>query len=107
MGASLAAACHGDQVWASSGRSDATVRRAAAVGMVDVVTLDAMVDQCDMIVSICPPDVAVEIASAIADCEYAGIFVDANAVAPETARRIGARFARFVDGAVVGPPAIR
>lgn len=48
-----------------------------------------------------------EIADAIADRGFAGIYVDANAVAPETARRIGAKFARFVDGAVVGPPASR
>jgi len=75
--------------------------------MLDAVDLDGLVDRCDVIVSICPPDAAKEAADAIADRGFAGIYVDANAVAPETARRIGAKFARFVDGAVVGPPAHR
>ncbi len=35
---------------------------------------------------------------------FAGIFVDANAVSSMTARRIGARFERFVDASIVGPP---
>ncbi|CAN5816963.1 hypothetical protein BH24ACT5_BH24ACT5_18040 [soil metagenome] len=35
---------------------------------------------------------------------FAGVYVDANAIAPVTARTIGARFERFVDGAIIGPP---
>jgi len=33
--------------------------------------------------------------------------VDANAIAPATARRIAARFDNFVDGGLIGPPAVR
>jgi hypothetical protein len=35
---------------------------------------------------------------------FAGIYVDANAIAPETARTIAAVHERFVDGGIVGPP---
>jgi 3-hydroxyisobutyrate dehydrogenase-like beta-hydroxyacid dehydrogenase len=35
------------------------------------------------------------------------VYLDANAIAPSTAREIGARFDRFVDGGIVGPPAER
>ena len=42
---------------------------------------------------------------------FSGIYVDANAVSPATARDIAAVFARgaasFVDGGIVGPPAVR
>lgn len=107
MGVSLAAACLDDSVWASSGRSDATAGRASSVGLRDVVTLGALVEQCDVIVSICPPDAAVEVAETVATLGYDGIYVDANAIAPTTARRIAVLFDRYVDGGVVGPPADR
>jgi 3-hydroxyisobutyrate dehydrogenase-like beta-hydroxyacid dehydrogenase len=32
------------------------------------------------------------------------VYVDANAVSPDTAREIAARVTRFVDGGIVGPP---
>lgn len=107
MGASLAAACRDESVWASSGRSGATARRAADAGLRDVSTLGALAEQCDVIVSICPPDAAVDVAAAVAGSGFGGIYVDANAIAPETTRRVAAMFGRFVDGAVVGPPAHR
>ena len=36
--------------------------------------------------------------------DFGGVFVDANAISPATTRRIGAGFARFVDGGIVGGP---
>ena len=35
---------------------------------------------------------------------FLGIYLDANAVSAETARTIGGRFGRFVDGGIIGPP---
>jgi hypothetical protein len=35
---------------------------------------------------------------------FAGIYVDANAVSPDTARAIAGLHPRFVDGGIVGPP---
>ncbi len=86
MGASLAAACGDETIWASAGRSDATASRAAAAQVRDVSTLGALVEHCDVIVSICPPDAAVDVAAMVADAGYGGIYVDANAIAPPDGR---------------------
>jgi len=73
--------------------------------MVDVGTVAALVASADVIVSICPPDQARAVAESVADLGFGGVYVDANAIAPATARDIAGRFERFVDGGVIGPPA--
>ncbi len=49
-----------------------------------------------------------ELARSVAAHGFRGLFVDANAVSPETTRRVAAIVegagARFVDGGIVGPP---
>lgn len=56
-----------------------------------------------MVLSICPPHAAVEVAAAFAG--FDGVYVDANAVSPATAARIASIIGdRFVDGGIVGPP---
>ena len=105
MGASLAALLDGPRLWCSSGRSDATRDRAAAAGMEACDSLEELTARSEVIVSVCPPASAVDVADAVAAAGYRGIYVDANAIAPATARAIGARFERFVDGGIVGPPA--
>jgi hypothetical protein len=105
MGASVAAACRAaERLWCSAGRSEATVARAGAAGLVAVATLEELGDRSDVIVSVCPPEAAEDVASAVAATGFEGIYVDANAVAPDTARRIGGHFDRFVDGGIIGPP---
>jgi 3-hydroxyisobutyrate dehydrogenase-like beta-hydroxyacid dehydrogenase len=87
--------------WASAGRSDAT--RARAQAFTDLGTLDRLGDACEVVVSVCPPHAAVEVASAFAG--YSGLYVDANAVSPATAARVRDTVGgRFVDGGVIGPP---
>jgi 3-hydroxyisobutyrate dehydrogenase-like beta-hydroxyacid dehydrogenase len=105
MGASLAAACEGTRLWCGEGRSDVTKRRAKAGGMHEVESLAELVAQCDVIISVCPPGSALDVATAIKQEGFNGIYADVNAIAPATARSIGALFERFVDGGVVGPPA--
>jgi 3-hydroxyisobutyrate dehydrogenase-like beta-hydroxyacid dehydrogenase len=104
MGAAVGAVltARGHEVgWASEGRSDAT--RARAAGFIDLGNLDRLRDACDVVLSICPPHAAVEVATALAGLE--GVYVDANAVSPDTAARIGSIVGdRFVDGAIIGPP---
>jgi 3-hydroxyisobutyrate dehydrogenase-like beta-hydroxyacid dehydrogenase len=105
MGSALGAALATrgvDVVWASSGRSDATSRQAGAAGLRDVETVANLVSASDVILSVCPPHAAEDVARAVGGFE--GIYVDANAVAPETTRRIATRFERFVDGGIVGAP---
>jgi 3-hydroxyisobutyrate dehydrogenase-like beta-hydroxyacid dehydrogenase len=112
MGTSLGAALVGnghDVRWASHGRSDATRTRAAADGLVDVGHLSDLVAESEMIISVCPPGEAAAVAGEIAGHGYVGDFLDANAIAPSTARGIAAALeaggATFVDGGIVGPPA--
>jgi 3-hydroxyisobutyrate dehydrogenase-like beta-hydroxyacid dehydrogenase len=111
MGASVGAALverGAPVVWASAGRSAATVERAAAAGIADVADISSLTARAGLVVSICPPHGARDLALAVAATGFRGIYVDANAVAPATAREIcqivQAAGARFVDGDLIGGP---
>ena len=93
-------------LWASAGRSPATADRAAAAGLRDVGTASEMSSQADVILSVCPPHAALEVARSVAG--FRGIYVDANAVSPATTRKVAeivtAGGASYVDGGIIGPP---
>src|SRR5204862_1278846 len=91
-----------DVLWASAGRSESTAARAKAAGLTDAVAIDALAERADVILSVCPPHAARDVASAVGG--FDGVYVDANAIAPATVREIGGGFERFVDGGIVGPP---
>lgn len=95
-------------LWAGGGRSERTRERADAAGLEDAKTLAALVAASEVILSICPPRFAVDVARTVAAHGFAGLYMDANAVAPATARQIGAIVeqagAAFVDGGIVGQP---
>jgi 3-hydroxyisobutyrate dehydrogenase-like beta-hydroxyacid dehydrogenase len=93
-----------DVLWASDGRSDATRSRARDAGFDDAVTLERLAARSDVIVSVCPPHAALDVARAVAEHTFRGTFVDVNAVAPATARQIADVLPRVVDGGIVGPP---
>jgi 3-hydroxyisobutyrate dehydrogenase-like beta-hydroxyacid dehydrogenase len=113
MGASVGAAARGrtEVLWASRGRSDATRRRAEESGLIDALDLGSILERCDVVISVCPPHAALELATLVGDARFDGIYVDANAVAPATtatiARVIEGGGGRFVDGGIIGPPAHR
>ena len=107
MGVSVAAACTADVVWCADGRSPDTAQRADRAGLAAVATLGDLVERSDVIVSVCPPGSAVDVADSVQERGFDGIYVDANAIAPDTARAIATRFDRFVDGGIIGPPATR
>lgn len=107
MGATVAAACAGTVLWAGEGRSEATRERASGAGVTDVGDIASMAAAADVVISVCPPHGAVALAERVADTGFAGCYVDANAVSPATARKIASRFENFVDGGLIGPPAIR
>ncbi len=90
-----------------SGRSARTRGLAEAAGFEDVGSLDAVAAESDLVLSIMPPAAAEGFAAELAGRIGADgpVFADMNAVAPETVRRIAARFPaeRFVDGGIVGP----
>lgn len=104
MGSAMAAQVVGDPLWCSDGRSGSTAARAASTSMTAVPDLSALVEQSDVIISICPPDASEDVAESVAACGFEGVYCDANAISPARARRIGDRFAHYVDGGVVGPP---
>lgn len=104
MGAALAACLEGEVLWVSEGRSEETEVRAGEAGIADVGNLGSLVAAADVVISVCPPAAAVDVAEQVSDLGFDGLYVDVNAVSPSTARRIGRLFARFVDGGIVGPP---
>jgi hypothetical protein len=97
LGDALRAAGH-EVLWASEGRSADTARRAAA--FTDTGSVSELARRCDVLLSVCPPHAAREVAATVAG--FGGVYVDANAVSPATAREIA--FGRFVDGGIVGSP---
>lgn len=105
MGATVGAACTATVSWCSAGRSPDSHSRADRAGLSDVDSLGELVSTSDVIVSVCPPSEALAVAHAVAGLGFDGVYVDANAIAPSTAREIGALFDRFVDGGIIGPPA--
>ena len=95
-------------LWASEQRSPASRARAKQAGLIDVENLAAAVGQSDVVLSVCPPEFATEIAEAVAAQKFKGIYVDANAVSRATAEEIGKIVnqagASFVDGGIIGSP---
>ncbi len=106
MGSSVAEACSGRRIWASEHRSEATAARAETAGLDDVGDVRSLVEVADTIVSVCPPEAALAQARQIAAFGFSGVYVDANATSPATARRIASMFEHAVDGGIVGPPAV-
>jgi 3-hydroxyisobutyrate dehydrogenase-like beta-hydroxyacid dehydrogenase len=109
MGAWVAASLRetGHEVWwASDGRSTATRQRAYTAGLADAGGLGRLVASVDAVVSVCPPAAALDTAGAVVEAGFRGRYVDANAIAPETARRIGALVesagGTMVDGGILG-----
>jgi 3-hydroxyisobutyrate dehydrogenase-like beta-hydroxyacid dehydrogenase len=89
-------------LWASSDRSAATVERARLADLEDAQTVDDVVRRSNVVLSVCPPHAAAEVGKNVA--AFDGIYVDANAIAPETSLAIAAGKARYVDGGIIGPP---
>jgi 3-hydroxyisobutyrate dehydrogenase-like beta-hydroxyacid dehydrogenase len=98
------------------GRSERTAARAAHAGIVAVADDLTLVRQADVILSILPPAHALAMAERIAAAVRATgtdlLYVDCNAIAPQTTCKIGDMLAaasvRYVDGGIIGgPPASR
>lgn len=112
MGISIAAAAlrSGHRVcYASEGRSDATRARAIEHNLHDLETLSALCVECSLIISVCPPHAAEKVAEAVIAHGFRGLYLDANAISPQKAHRIGKKLSNagidFVDGGIIGGPA--
>jgi 3-hydroxyisobutyrate dehydrogenase-like beta-hydroxyacid dehydrogenase len=112
MGISLAASAQrsGHQVyWASEGRSAATRARAAKLALRDTVTVAHLCATCSFLVSVCPPHAADSVAEQVLAQGFSGLYLDANAISPQRAIRLGQAMSQagigFVDGGIIGGPA--
>jgi 3-hydroxyisobutyrate dehydrogenase-like beta-hydroxyacid dehydrogenase len=100
MGAAVGAAAAAEVIWASEGRSEETCRRAA--GFRDVRRVDEVLREADVVLSICPPHAALDVARGCAG--FAGVYVDCNAISPRRAAEVASLHERFVDGGIIGGP---
>ncbi len=112
MGISVAASAlrSGNQVcYASAGRNEATRARAAEHTLRDLHTLDKLCQTCSIIISVCPPHAAEDVAQEVVTHGFKGLYLDANAIAPQKTRKIGKMLSLagiiFVDGGIIGGPA--
>jgi 3-hydroxyisobutyrate dehydrogenase-like beta-hydroxyacid dehydrogenase len=112
MGISIAVSAinNGHQVyWMSRGRSDKTRDRAKKHGLIEINSLVEFCQTCDFMFSICPPHTAEEIAKSVLNAEFKGYYLDANAISPQRAIKIGQMLEendiQFVDGGIIGGPA--
>lgn len=112
MGVSVAASAlrSGQRVcYASERRSEATRARAAEHALLDLDTLNELCQSCSIIISVCPPHAAEEVAAQVVAHGFNGLYLDANAISPQKALRIGEMLSgagiSFVDGGIIGGPA--
>ncbi|MDF3140092.1 MULTISPECIES: DUF1932 domain-containing protein [unclassified Streptomyces] len=111
MGAAVAAQVRlsgAEVLWCPTGRSSATKERALRYGLTSATDLRELVDAADVILSICPPAYAEDVATEVAAHAFAGIYLDCNAISPATMARVYAIVARggaiVVDGSIIGSP---
>ena len=95
-----------------AGRSPASIARAERAGFAALAGLEQLAQAADVILSIVPPGAALGLAEqwapVLARAAKKPLYVDCNAVSPETATRIGGVLARagapYVDAGIIGPP---
>ena len=113
MGAGVGAALarHGHDVVACvAGRSQATQARAKRLGFRLAADLDSLLAEADIVLSILPPeaamDLARDVAAAMLRSGHTPPYADCNAVSPETACAMGTLFegtgAPFIDAGIIG-----
>lgn len=110
MGARVAAqaAANGAVVWwLSEGRSAQSRARAVEAGLHEATSLEQLAGRCQLILSVCPPANALDVARSVAALDFAGIYADLNAISPANAAAVTALFAdpsSVVDGGIIGGP---
>ena len=112
MGISVAAAAinSGHAVyWTSQGRSDKTRLRAEKHNLMEIETLPELCQTSEVIFSVCPPHAAEGVAKSVIETGFKGLYLDANAISPQRAIRIGEMMEEngihFIDGGIIGGPA--
>ena len=94
------------------GRSTLTKELAQKAGFQDTTNLATLLSQADCLISIVPPESALSVAQGIAGQIQSAnpglLYVDCNAIAPQTTIKIGKILdgagGRYVDGGIIGSP---
>ena len=82
----------------------------AAVGkcLTDAGLVRDLTAQASVIISVCPPHAALDVAWAVHG--FSGLYLDANAISPDTAREVAKLITgsggRYVDGGIIGGPPV-
>ena len=112
MGISLAATVQNSghtAYWITKNRGQATYDRAKKHGLLAVPTIKELCDKCALIICVCPPHAATDVAEKVLACSFKGTYVDVNAISPQQVKRIGQSMndkgVGFVDGGIIGGPA--
>lgn len=112
MGVSIAASAinSGNEVyWASEGRSDKTRLRAEKHNLTETESLSQLCQTSEIIFSVCPPHSAEDIAKSVIEHGFKGYYMDANAISPQRAAKMGQMLEKndihFIDGGIIGGPA--
>lgn len=112
MGISIAASAinNGHAVyWASEKRSDKTRLRAEKHRLIESDSLVELCQTCEIILCICPPHAAEDVANSVIEHGFSGYYLDANAISPQRTTRTGQIMGdsgiRFIDGGIIGGPA--
>jgi len=112
MGVSIAASAinSGHQVyWVSEGRSNKTRLRAEKHNLIEVESLSQLCQTSNIIFSVCPPHSTEDIAKLVIEHGFRGYYLDANAISPQRAVKIGhmleSNGIHFIDGGIIGGPA--
>jgi 3-hydroxyisobutyrate dehydrogenase-like beta-hydroxyacid dehydrogenase len=93
-------------------RSERSKTLAREAGLTDVGTIERLVSECDLVLSVMNPGAAVDFARDAAQALRATgrktLIADCNAIAPDTvheiAKIIEGAGGRFLDGGIIGPP---
>jgi 3-hydroxyisobutyrate dehydrogenase-like beta-hydroxyacid dehydrogenase len=93
-------------------RSERTRTLAREAGLIDLGTLSRLTVESDVVLSVLNPGAALDFAGEFAGALRAtgshALFVDCNAIAPDTVRAIAAVIegagGRFIDAGIIGPP---
>jgi len=112
MGISVAATAINSRhqvFWVSQGRSSKTRSRAEKYSLIEVNSLSRLCQRCEIVLSICPPQAAEDVARLVIETGFKGLYLDANAIAPQRSIKMGQIMKtagiRFVDGGIIGGPA--
>nr|WP_203594211.1 NAD(P)-dependent oxidoreductase [Streptomyces sp. SID9124] len=110
MGAAVSAELVGgghEVLWVPKERSAETRRRARDARAAACDSLGEALSRSAVVLSVCPPQAAEDVATAVAAHGFDGVYVDVNAISPQRVQRIAEGIrpgSVVVDGSVFGQP---